>query len=165
MKKRASIEISFGVIFSIILIIAFIAIAFYVIKNFMNTAECTQVGAFKEDLQGKIDSAFSSSEYSKVESMGLNKNIRFVCFADKSKGEKGTWKEYYNELVKYSYGDKNMFFYPAKSVCSGLQSVKLEHLNITKITSSNNPYCVENINGKIQLKLTKSFYDSLVSIS
>ena len=54
MKKRGQLQISFGMIFSIILIIAFVALAVYVIMIFLDTGKCANTGLFKNDLQQEI---------------------------------------------------------------------------------------------------------------
>ena len=51
MIKRGQLQISFGMIFSIIIIIAFVAVFIYAITIFMGWKRCAETGLFKEDLQ------------------------------------------------------------------------------------------------------------------
>ena len=61
MNKRGQIDISFGMIFSIILIIAVVGVAFYVINNFIELKKCTEIGLFYDDLKKYIDEAWQST--------------------------------------------------------------------------------------------------------
>ena len=58
--KNAQVKISFGMIVSIILIIAFISIAFYVIGKFLGLQKQIQTGQFLDDLQFDIDKIWKS---------------------------------------------------------------------------------------------------------
>jgi len=160
--KKAQLEISFGMIFSIILIIAFLAVAIYAIILFLNVKKCSDVGTFKDDLQGEIDRAYSSDESSYVFNGSLASGIK-LCFIDLSKESKGANEEVYTGFKKYGYVKVNMFYWPLQLKCP--TTFNLNHLNITEITKSNNPYCISNIKGKISLKIEKSFYDALVCIN
>ncbi len=48
-------KLSFGMIFSIILIIVFLSFAFYAIKIFLNMQTTMQVGKFVEELRNDVD--------------------------------------------------------------------------------------------------------------
>ena len=50
---RGQIQLSFGMIFSIIIIIATIAVAFYVISTFMDTSRCIDVENFYTRVEGQ----------------------------------------------------------------------------------------------------------------
>jgi eight-cysteine-cluster-containing protein len=160
--KRGQLQISFGMIFSIILIIAFVAVAIYAIIMFLNLKKCSDLGSFKDDLQGEIDRAYSSDESNFVFNSSLSSGIR-VCFIDLSEESKGDSKEIYTGFKKYGYVKVNTFYWPLQLKCP--TTFNLNHLNITEITKNNNPYCISNLKGKISLKIEKNFYDSLVYIS
>lgn len=163
--KKGAIQISFGMLFSIILIVAFIAVAIYVIIIFLDLRGCAETGIFRGDLQDEIDKAWQGDETSVVFDGELSQKIEKVCFVDVSKEEKGENKEYFASLAKYGYTPKTtMFFYPLKSICKGQEISEIQHLDIEKISETKNPYCINNENGKVSIKVTKGFYDSLVSV-
>ena len=74
MDKKGQIDISFGMIFSIIIIIATVAIGFYVITYFLNLSSCTKVGLFWNSLNEEVDKAWNSdiaqTVYTKDEAKG-----------------------------------------------------------------------------------------------
>ena len=49
MKKNGQATISFGMVFSIIMIIIFISFAFYAIQKFLDLQNSAQVGKFGSD--------------------------------------------------------------------------------------------------------------------
>ena len=162
-NKKADIQISFNMIFSIILIIVFIVTATYVIKKFINTSQCSQIGIFKNDLQNEIDKAWAStgeSVYSK--SFDIPSKITYICFADKNKTYTGTYKDYARDF-KYSNPGNNFFFVPMKNACD-FKTLTIKHIDIKKTTSSINPYCIPVKNGKVDVRIVKGITDSLVCI-
>ena len=156
--KKAQIQISFSMIFSIILIIAFVALAIYAITKFLDIKKCSQIGLFKEDLQDSIDKLHSSDGGSDVFEKSLPSSIKEICFVDISKS--------YNkeEAVRYLALEHNFFFFPLESSCEGLESFEIKNINIEKITERKNPYCVVIEKGKVSLKIEKGIYDSSVCI-
>ena len=72
-------KISFGMIFSIILIIVFIAFAGYAIVKFINMQQTIQIETFKNDLQNDVN-AMWESEGSQTVEYYLPKKITAVCF-------------------------------------------------------------------------------------
>ena len=162
MDRKGVIDINFGMIFSIILIIAFIFVAFYAIKIFLDFRKCSELGLFKESLQEKINSAFSNDESSFVFSSSLPSSLN-VCFVNFNSNARGEDRDLYEEFSVYTK-KSNMFFSPTNKACDGLRDFKIEHINITKITESKNPYCIKNKKGKVEIKIEKGFYDSLVHL-
>jgi len=73
---------SFGMIFSIILIIAFIAFAFYAITKFLDWEEYGQIGLFVDDIQNDIDKMWQSDQGQKSYEYKLPKNVEQVCFKE-----------------------------------------------------------------------------------
>jgi len=163
MIKRGQLDISFGMIFSIILIIVFIVVAIYGAIVFLNMKKCTETGLFKNDLQAAIDSAWNG-EYADSEiTRSLPSNIDFVCFIDLSKKESGTYKNYYENATMLG-NNFNMFFWPLKSSCKSALKFEIEHINTGNITKNDNPYCIQNVKGKTTVKIEKSFSDMLVNL-
>ena len=84
-NKRGQLQISFGMIFSIILIIAFIAVFIYVITIFMGWKKCASTGLFKEDLQSTVNNAWQSDQYQDVFPKSQSivpSGITQICFID-----------------------------------------------------------------------------------
>jgi len=149
-------KLSFGMIFSIILIIIFIAFAFYAIQKFLGIQDAVKVGQFVDSLQSDIDGAWRGSQRSQEVEYTLPKEIDKVCFIDTQL----SGSNLYEELKNVCYNNENMVFYPVE----GLESNEIKHINITKITDSENPFCVENLKGKVKMTIQKSFGEGLVRI-
>jgi len=165
-NKKASIELSFNMIFSIILIIVFIAAATYAIKKFMGISQCSQVGIFKTELQNEIDKAWAGTgEYVYSKSLSIPSKITYICFADRNASTgTGTYKDYFKDF-KYSNKGNNFFFYPMKYACD-FKTLTITHIDIKATTNNNqvNPYCIAVDNGKVDIKINKGINDALVCI-
>lgn len=159
--KKGVMQLPFGMIFSIILIVVFIAVAIYAISAFLGWKKCAEIGMFKEDLQEEIDRAWNSEQSSKVFDRSLPSDVKEVCFIEleTGKGEK------YEELKQYGYVKANVFFWPLEKACKGLEAFEIKHLDIKKITEKENPYCVNVVKGRIEVKIEKGFYDAIVKVS
>ena len=86
MKKRAQLKLSFGMIFSIFLIVIFLAFAIYAIIKFVNLQHTIQIDIFKNDLQEDItaiwNKGFVYGSYPKE--YYLPDKINKVCFDDEN---------------------------------------------------------------------------------
>jgi hypothetical protein len=149
----------FSTIFSIFLIITFLGFAIYVIMNFLIPfLNCSKVGTFGEDLQDKITDAWNVDYVNSTFIGNLPSGIKKICFANltvPSKGDQNT-KTIWNELEqRFKYKKANMFFYPIGKGCDDLPYKNIEHIDMSKITLSSNPYCVNVKGGKVSLKIIK----------
>ena len=160
-SRKAQFQISFGIIFSIILIIAFIAVSFYVIKIFLGFRTCGEIGRFYQELQSSIENAKRSPETSQVFSAAMPSSVEYACIADLSKSARGQKSGLYEEI---SLVNKNLALYP-KTKCSGLGGIDLIGIDIANITLNENPFCVKTEKGKISLKIEKALYERLVKVS
>ena len=134
-------KLSFGMIFSIILIVIFIAFAFYAIKTFLELQDSIRIAQFVDGLQSAVDKAWRGvGESSTSVEYLLPSKIEFVCFKD---------DEY-----------ENLFFRSKDFIEGG----KIEHINITKITKTEDPFCIENIKGKVKMRIKKDYGEALVEI-
>lgn len=159
-NKKADINLSFGMIFSIILIAVFIFAAIYAINFFLNYSKCIQVGRFYEDFQSEINSAFmSQSTENKVFSVNLPKNIDKICFANLSMKITNPGEDY-EQIQDYYLDDFNLFILPGENACS-IPYKSIKKINLSKILETENPYCINN--GE-DLLLTKKIYDKNVLI-
>lgn len=137
---KGELNLSFGMIFSIILIIAFIAFAFYAIQKFLNLQTTIKVNQFKEDLQEDIDRVWKSSQENFEGEYSLPKNIEAVCF----------------ENDDY----ENMKFQSEKF----FESQKINHIDIAETLKGEDSVCFENFEGKVSITLKKDYDDALVTL-
>lgn len=162
MGKRGQVQMSFGMIFSIIVIIAIVAIASYVIINFLRLGKCTEIGLFYDELKREVNKAWQSTIYRDVFNKGkLPSGIEYVCFGELNKGYGGReYKEQFDFLSRYMRQDKNVFVYPTQNACdSNLAFLKLEHIEIMEF------FCVPVVDGKVSIKMEKDEFDALVKLS
>ena len=162
--ERGQMKLSFGMIFSIILIVIFIAFAFYAIQKFLDIQNSVQVGKFTEDFQNEIDKIWKGSQGLQKKEYFLPEKITHVCFTDYSSNGRGFNRSFYDELELVYYENENLFFYPVGSA-QGLDAKEMKHIDLEKTTNSENPLCAENINGKVSFTIKKDFGEALVTIT
>jgi len=160
--KRSQMQISFGIIWAIILIVAFIAFAFYAVQKFLGMQRTLEVGGFANDFQEDIDRIWKSSKASQEVSYALPSKIEKICFIDYYSSLDGKNKEIGENLRQVFYETENVFFYPIGSA-EGLDAMAIKHLDIEKITESENPKCFEN-SGKVEFIIKKDYSNPLVVI-
>lgn len=158
--KKAQLELSFSMIFSIIIIIAILAVAFYVITYFLNLSSCTDIGLFYNDLQTRVDKAWASEITQEVVSIKLPTSIKEVCVGQLNGTGVSQYKEEYDFLRRYAILGKNVFLYPSSSACD----VKLAYYNLQHSTTDTF-FCTPVQGGQVKLKLTKGSFDALVRVS
>lgn len=165
-RSQGIFGIGFGTIFSIILIVFFVAIAFIAIKSFLDTQRCAQIGIFKNDFQTEIDKTWNSQKSDFEFKSRLPTQIKYVCFADLSKQitATGTAGNIGRELGVYQGYIANVFLYPTEPACEMVYH-EIDHIDIDKIISIKNPYCIAVDDGNINIKIKKDFNEKLVSIS
>ena len=162
-KKTGQMELSFGMIFSIILIVVFLVFAFYAIKTFLVFQDNAKAGRFYDQIQGDIDRVWKSSQSSEQQEYVVPSSADFVCFTDFSSDAKGGDNAFYSDLERTNYNSENLAFYPVKF--TGFESKEINHMNIGKTTDENNPLCIKTSNGKVVLMLKKDFGEALVTVS
>lgn len=141
-KAESSIGMSFGVIFSIILMIVFIVFAFIAINYFLNMSKVTTVNLFYENLQNNINKVYASPSSEKEFSFELPPKIEMVCFFDFNKSATHEIEKY-KEVEMYDFTGENTFLFPQKAM-SNLNKKTIENINISQITINENPYCIQN---------------------
>ncbi len=161
--KNGQIKLSFGMIFSIILIIVFLAFAFYAIKAFLGIQYAAQTGKFLNDLKSDIDRVWKSTESSEEKDYSLPSKIDYICFANFETSASGGNSHLYSELRFFYFGDENMVFYPIGS--SKVDSVEMKYIALDEITLNENPFCIENVRGEVKLTLVKEINEALVTIT
>lgn len=159
-KAEGAIGMSFGWLFSLILIIFFIFTAIYGIRAFLNMASCSKVGTFYGSLQDKIDEAYRSS--SSDFEMDVNiPGVDMICFANLSEKITGSL-DVYEEIEKYEIYGANTFLLPTGKACD-MPYNTIKHLNISKTTLSKNPLCFDISDGG-KIRIAKGYYEKAVTI-
>ncbi len=162
-RGQGQMHLSFGMIFSIILIIIFIIFAFYAIKKLLDLQKNVTAKQFAKNLETDINKIWQGSGGSQEVTYNIPSEINYVCFVDYSAAKKGNMQNLYITLKKAYTGDENAFFYPL-GTAKGSDSIEVIHLNLGEITSINNPFCIINNNGKVKMILTKNYGEALVTI-
>lgn len=159
-NTKGQIQMSFGMIFSIIIIIATVAVAFYFIQKFLDSSDCVVLGDFKSKLQNDIDAAWRSPIAQKKFTGTLTRGIESVCFGSISDRMPGENEKEFQEFSYLVDSDKNLFLYPSNEACNGRSAVlKLKNVD------SKGFFCKKVINGKIELNIIKeSATESLVKV-
>ncbi len=142
-NKKAQIQMGFGVIFSIILIVVFIAFAIYGISKFLEIDRIAKMAKFESDLQDEINSAFRSDSISKPFEYHLPKKITQVCFED---------KEY-----------ENMYYLPREYGGVLLKNIDILR-TVTGPGSLNRRLCIDVKNGRFFVNIKKDRNENLVKL-
>jgi hypothetical protein len=137
-NKRGQMKMSFGMIFSIILIVIFIAFAFFAIQKFLGLQDSVKLKQFSENLQNDVDSAWKSTKYSQDKSYSLPDKVEEVCFRN---------------------DDKNLLLRGETFIEQG----NIEHIDIEKMTADGD-FCIPNTDGKVEMFLSKDFGENLVTV-
>lgn len=136
MSKRGQLKLSFGMIFSIILIIAFFAFAFYVIPKFLDLGDELKTSQFFEGLQKDVDKAWQSTRAKSEVEYLLSSDIKQVCF------------EKANSL-QYVY---------VKDERRTIDRKEIDHLDT-------NDGCIPTDEGKISFYLEKDYGENVVGVT
>lgn len=156
-------ELSFGMIFSIILVVIFISFAAYVIIKFLGFQDKVKIENFKENIQNSVNDIWKSSQGKNTVSYTLPTAIERICFFDKTANAKGKDKDLFNLFVGLSLTE-NLMFYPEASG-DGTDGIMLEHIDLKNTTSLENPLCFDNTGGKVSMNLKMDYGQSLVTVS
>ena len=169
MKKRMDVKgqetlgISFGVIFSIILIVFFIVVAGIVIKSFLGTKNCAEIGIFVDRFESEVKKTWNSQSFKGQFKGNLPSSIDYVCFGNLSNSISGAFQEEGYDIGLYEGKNANTFFYPTNKACE-MPYIQINHLDIERITKTNNPNCVQVNKGKIVFEIEKGISDRFVNV-
>jgi len=133
-------KLSFGMIFSIFLIILFIVFAFYAITKILDISREAQIGLFVKNLQEDVNKMWKSPG-SQEETYSLPNKVEAVCFTN---------NEFNNLIIKFS---------------ETTEQKNIDHIDILKITAEKDRYCISNINGEVKLVISKGSNEDLVTIT
>lgn len=136
-SKKAQMKLSFGMIFSIILIIFFLVFAFWGIRSLLETKEEVQINQFADKLNDHVDEIWRSTSGYREYSYNLPDKVDKICFFnDESKD---------NLKIIQKKDDRDIV----------IGRYKIKHINIEKTTGSGNEKCIENKDKEINLILKK----------
>ena len=161
---KGQFELSFGMIFSIILIVVFIAVAIIAINSFLRVRCSADTGIFIQDLRQEVNRIWAGAGEESSKSFTINKcGIEYVCFYNPNLPKKGRYSDF-SENFREVTGENvfnNLYFYPYGK--TALSSTEIKHINNEAL--KNNPECFEIIDNKISIKLSKNLNESLVRVS
>jgi len=149
----------FGMIFAIILIVVFIVIAFIAVRGFITVGSTASVELFYSELQDAVSDAYQAQSSQKPFKIDLPSGITHVCFANLSLPARGALEEY-AELEFFDVYGANTFLLPINKA-EGSMYKSIDYLDVNKIISNRNPYCV-SVDQDLIIK--KDFYDRLVTV-
>jgi hypothetical protein len=149
-------------IFSIIVIIAIVAVGIYVTNFFLSVNKCSEIGFFYEDLEGEVDKAWKSTIYRGDFSLDSLQGIEYFCFGSLQKtgiDEKSEEiRQEIDELV-YVSNKTNIFLHPLEKACDGDAAYNvLEHVDIEGF------FCIETDIEELKVRLEKEAEDALVKV-
>jgi hypothetical protein len=164
--KKGQTELSFGMIFSIILIIVFLVLGFYIITSFLDLSKDLSLETFGKDLQDDVNRMWKTSKgsWSPEDGYLMSSDVDKVCFVDLGSSAKGSDSEIYDE-IKSSRANRYsqmLVYYPLKE--NSYTVKEIEHLNFEETTSSNNPFCIDVNRDKVHLTIKKELYEQSVVI-
>lgn len=163
-KSQQVLGMSFGTIFSILLIIFFIIITFIVINKFFITSDCAKVGIFIDDFNEAVQDTWNAQKDTYKFSKVLPKEIEYVCFADFDKEKIGEFEKPIGfDIWVFDGSDSNVVFYPPEKACN-MRHFFNKHLDLSNLTKTNNPNCFKTEKGKITLTLVKDYNTRYVKI-
>jgi len=156
MEKRGQMKLSFGMIFSIILIIIFIAFAIYTINIFLGIQKDASSGKLFNDVQRDVDKIWKSFESLEEFEYILPGGVDSICFIDFSSEKRGIAENLYDDLERISFGEGNFVLYSeGLKQGSDLISKEIENIDLVKTTEIDNPLCFRESGGKIKITLKK----------
>jgi len=138
--KRGQIKLSFGVIFSIILIVVFISFAFYAIQKILVMQEAVQSKQFIDDLQTDIDKIWKSTQASQQKEYLIPSKIKEVCFQEDE--------------------HENIIF-----IGTDLPGAMINHLNLIGTLNEKKQFCIESAKGKITMTIKKDYGENFPIIT
>ncbi len=159
---------SFGMIFSIILIVFFLVVAFIAIKAFLGWKTCADVGLFFDGLDKNVKIVLSSTYANMAFNSSLPSSIEYVCFVNLSSStsynanniEKDIWTFMKNNehiITK----DSNVYIYSKKSYSCGSRFKKINRIDV----SQKSPNCIKVIGGRVSMMLERDTSSNSVRIS
>lgn len=141
-NKKGQLKISFGMIFSIILVIVFLVFGFYAIQKFLSLQDDLVMKKFQENFERDLDKVWASSQASKRVEYTVSKDVEQVCVFEDKRG--------LDNVDVYIKGIPT--------------SVNFEKIDVDKSLVSGKPMCVQAENSKVSFLLSKKYGENLVTV-
>ena len=165
MGKRGQMKLSFGMIFSIILIIIFIAFAIYTINIFLGIQGNATKGKLFNDVQRDVDKILNSEKSLREFLYFLPRVIDSVCFVDFDSDSNGIAENLYGDLERISFREGNFVLYSeGLKPGSDFISKEIENIDIEQTTEMDNPLCFQSSRGKVKITLKTDFGVKLFTV-
>lgn len=133
---------SFGMIFSIILIIAFLAFGFYAIKYFLGFQDDLTMKKFQESFQADLTKSWKDEVSTREVIYPVTSKVDSVCIVD-------TRTKTHNVEV---------------SVDGIITELNLKYIDVYNSTKSKPSICTKPINNKVKFVLEKKYGEPLVVV-
>lgn len=162
--KRGQIQLSFGMIFSIIIIVATLLVGGYVVYKFIILKDDASCKIFYQKLQERINDAWrgdgTSIDTKKEPLPNLPAKIKSVCFGNSTQIALSNEDKINLEEAR-DYGDRkdNLFLIPKNGCGEGDFAYRTEH------SINDGFFCSDVVKGKISVFIKKERTESLVRIS
>lgn len=153
-KGQSVFGMPFTVIFSIIIIVAILATAFFVIRWWLEFQRCSEAGLFFKDLEKEVREAYASTFTDTLFTRPIPGSVRYVCIADLENdvGSNGQEKEMLVEFKRYADSDSNVFLYPSKQICYEARSKLIDYLE-----EKEGIYCFDAINRRVEIRIKRDY--------
>ncbi len=163
--RNGSIEISFGMIFSVIIIITLIGVAVYGITIFLDVGKTAEIGLFYEEFQKSVDEIWSSATTNRVIDYSIPNGISHVCFGSIVNNiDAGRYTSQLKSLRTASSGfqqqSTNVFLYPPENA-KDFAFQKIDKIDTSSLGTFD---CFEVRNRKVSIRLSKGEFESLVKV-
>ena len=139
-SKRVQMHLSFGMIFSIILIVVFLAVAFYAVQKFLGFQKEISYRQFKENLQSDIDNMWKSTQGSQIYTYKLPSSVKSICFVN-------------DNFYQMKINLKDRFL-----------DEELEHIDMERTLGTQQELCFASADSQIRFILVKKYSEPLVTI-
>lgn len=142
MNSRGQLKISFGMIFSIILVIVFLAFGFFAIQKFIGIQDDLKMKKLTEDFQSDINNLLKSEQGSKMVEYPVLKDVESICFIRKR-------------------GDRFETQITQDGMIRELNIKGIDYQNTIRDRSS---VCAKSVDNKIKFLLEKEYGEPLVTV-
>ncbi len=138
--KKGQLNISFGMIFSIILVVVFLAFAFFGIKKVLSIQETALISQFKQDVQNDINKMWNGPQGQQQVKYKLPNKIEGICIEDEA--------------------SQNFYFVPRGKFGGGI----LNNVDLANTLGNSASLCIESKEGYVGFTIKKDFGENLVTI-
>lgn len=163
--NRRGLELAFGMIFSIIMIITIVGVASYVIVHFLEVGKVSQLSLFHQNFQETVNDIWASSITNKVVSFDLPSGITQVCFGNLSESRwNPNYRQQRDDFIRYSSTfdreRSNRFIYPTEK--SG--DFALKKVDKIDLSGFDGFDCIEVKDRKLRVRMIKDNFNPLVKV-